>query len=214
MAKSNSTRSAWFDTQGLQEHVDYQTWARGQSLFLHGKVLSYDVTPDGVSWVISGEVQGTQVDPYEVQAEITLDPQNRLVDWFGTCSCPVGEACKHAVAMTIKAGFNGLRVGDAVVPAALVNGHDVALRAHTDGVLQAAKARLEKQAQTAAEAMAERLYRVDASRSSDSGGSGLGLAIAHAIVEGHGGRMQASASALGGLRWDIWLPLNTPATHG
>jgi two-component system sensor histidine kinase BaeS len=59
----------------------------------------------------------------------------------------------------------------------------------------------------------ERLYRVDASRSSDSGGSGLGLAIAHAIVEGHGGRMQASASALGGLRWDIWLPLHAEASH-
>lgn len=61
--------------------------------------------------------------------------------------------------------------------------------------------------------LTERLYRVDASRASDSGGSGLGLAIAHAIVEGHGGRMQASASDLGGLRWDIWLPLHTEATH-
>jgi len=56
--------------------------------------------------------------------------------------------------------------------------------------------------------LTDRLYRVDPSRSSDSGGSGLGLAIARAIVEGHGGRMQASASALGGLRWDIWLPLH------
>src|SRR5690606_12239565 len=45
--------------------------------------------------------------------------------------------------------------------------------------------------------LTERLYRVDASRASASGGSGLGLAIANAIVEGHGGRMQASASALG-----------------
>lgn len=62
--------------------------------------------------------------------------------------------------------------------------------------------------------LTERLYRVDASRASASGGSGLGLAIAHAIVAGHGGRMQASASALGGLRWDIWLPLNTEAAHG
>lgn len=62
--------------------------------------------------------------------------------------------------------------------------------------------------------LTERLYRVDASRASASGGSGLGLAIAHAIVVGHGGRMQASASALGGLRWDIWLPLNTEAAHG
>jgi two-component system sensor histidine kinase BaeS len=62
--------------------------------------------------------------------------------------------------------------------------------------------------------LTERLYRVDESRASASGGSGLGLAIARAIVEGHGGRMQASASVLGGLRWDIWLPLNTEAAHG
>ncbi|WP_159594790.1 ATP-binding protein [Hydrogenophaga sp. BPS33] len=62
--------------------------------------------------------------------------------------------------------------------------------------------------------LTERLYRVDASRASASGGSGLGLAIANAIVEGHGGRMQASASALGGLRWDIWWPLQTETANG
>ena len=55
--------------------------------------------------------------------------------------------------------------------------------------------------------LTDRLYRVDDSRASASGGSGLGLAIAHAIVQGHGGRMLAAHSALGGLRWDIWLPL-------
>ena len=62
--------------------------------------------------------------------------------------------------------------------------------------------------------LTERLYRVDESRASASGGSGLGLAIARAIVEGHGGHMQASASELGGLRWDIWLPLHTEASNG
>ena len=62
--------------------------------------------------------------------------------------------------------------------------------------------------------LTERLYRVDASRASESGGSGLGLAIAQAIVEGHGGRMQSSASALGGLRWDIWFPLQNGVAHG
>jgi two-component system sensor histidine kinase BaeS len=62
--------------------------------------------------------------------------------------------------------------------------------------------------------LTERLFRVDESRASASGGSGLGLAIARAIVEGHGGRMQASASELGGLRWDIWLPLHTEPAHG
>lgn len=55
--------------------------------------------------------------------------------------------------------------------------------------------------------LTDRLYRVDESRSRASGGSGLGLAIVRAIVEGHGGRLEASASALGGLAWDIHLPL-------
>jgi two-component system, OmpR family, sensor histidine kinase BaeS len=55
--------------------------------------------------------------------------------------------------------------------------------------------------------LTDRLFRVDSSRSSASGGSGLGLAIVHAIVTGHGGRMQPGHSALGGLHWRIWLPL-------
>ena len=62
--------------------------------------------------------------------------------------------------------------------------------------------------------LTDRLFRVDPSRDRSSGGSGLGLAIASAIVEGHGGRMAASPSTLGGLRWDIRLPLMQDATHG
>jgi two-component system sensor histidine kinase BaeS len=55
--------------------------------------------------------------------------------------------------------------------------------------------------------LTDRLFRVDASRSSASGGSGLGLAIVQAIVSGHGGSMQPAASRLGGLHWRICLPL-------
>jgi two-component system, OmpR family, sensor histidine kinase BaeS len=56
--------------------------------------------------------------------------------------------------------------------------------------------------------LTERLYRADDSRARASGGSGLGLAIVKAIVDAHGGRMQAGHSTLGGLRWSIWLPLS------
>ncbi|MEM7331972.1 MAG: ATP-binding protein [Chloroflexota bacterium] len=58
----------------------------------------------------------------------------------------------------------------------------------------------------------DRFYRVDGSRSRDSGGSGLGLAIAKAIVEAHKGRISARSDGLGqGSIFTIHLPsVNSP----
>jgi signal transduction histidine kinase len=53
----------------------------------------------------------------------------------------------------------------------------------------------------------EPFYRLDESRSRDTGGVGLGLAIAQSIVEAHGGRLTLSNRAEGGLRATIALPL-------
>ncbi len=52
----------------------------------------------------------------------------------------------------------------------------------------------------------DRLYRVDESRSRESGGSGLGLAIVKNIVQAHGGSVCAEHSELGGLTIKVSLP--------
>ncbi|MBM7129689.1 sensor histidine kinase efflux regulator BaeS [Dyella mobilis] len=52
----------------------------------------------------------------------------------------------------------------------------------------------------------ERFYRVESSRNRSHGGAGLGLAICRAIVQAHGGSIEAKASPLGGLWLSIQLP--------
>jgi two-component system, OmpR family, osmolarity sensor histidine kinase EnvZ len=56
-------------------------------------------------------------------------------------------------------------------------------------------------------AVFEPFYRVDPSRSRETGGAGLGLAIARAIVEAHGGGIGAETSPLGGARIRVSLPV-------
>jgi two-component system OmpR family sensor kinase/two-component system sensor histidine kinase BaeS len=52
----------------------------------------------------------------------------------------------------------------------------------------------------------ERLYRIDTSRSTESGGRGLGLAIACEIVKAHGGSIKIGDSELGGALFTVLLP--------
>ncbi len=53
----------------------------------------------------------------------------------------------------------------------------------------------------------DRLYRTETSRNRNSGGSGIGLSIAKNIVEAHNGTITARLSTLGGVTFDITLPL-------
>jgi signal transduction histidine kinase len=55
-------------------------------------------------------------------------------------------------------------------------------------------------------------YRLDASRSRDTGGVGLGLAVARAIIREHGGDVTLSNRPQGGLRQTVVLPGRCPSS--
>ena len=56
------------------------------------------------------------------------------------------------------------------------------------------------------ERLFDRLFRVEGSRSRNTGGGGLGLALCKTIVEAHDGTISARPSSLGGLWVEILLP--------
>lgn len=58
----------------------------------------------------------------------------------------------------------------------------------------------------ALERVFERFYRDDPSRDRSSGGSGLGLAIVRALVEAHGGHVEAANRDGGGANFTVTMP--------
>ncbi len=49
-------------------------------------------------------------------------------------------------------------------------------------------------------------YRLERSRSRETGGAGLGLAVARTVIRGHGGEVTLANRAQGGLRQEVVLP--------
>jgi superfamily II DNA or RNA helicase len=100
----------WFNPNSLEELTSNATWTRGRLLYTGQKVLDLKISPADGYWLLEGEVQGSQRWPYTLTIELTLTEAGEIDTWDADCSCPVGYNCKHGVALTMKAAYQGLRI--------------------------------------------------------------------------------------------------------
>jgi len=117
MPHNDASQELWLDLASLAQHAGAATYGRALDLYRGQKVLSLAITPIKSHWLLEGEVQGTQREPYQVEVEFRRGINGQVKDWDSDCSCPVGYQCKHAVALMIKAAYQGKNLlGDSATP--------------------------------------------------------------------------------------------------
>ncbi|MBO5038572.1 MAG: two-component sensor histidine kinase [Alphaproteobacteria bacterium] len=105
------------------------------------------------------------------------------------------QALKRAVTNIISNAFN---YGKTIAVALESNNNKLEITVDDDGPGIPADKR---------EEVFKAFYRIDESRNKETGGVGLGLSIARDIITSHGGKIELTDSALGGLRVLISIPL-------
>jgi superfamily II DNA or RNA helicase len=99
----------WFNPHSLEPLAEAGAWARGLMLYRGQKVVDMQIEPQGEGWLLQGEVQGSQRQPYLLTIDMALTPDGAVDYWDSRCSCPVSRQCKHGVALMIKAAYQGLQ---------------------------------------------------------------------------------------------------------
>jgi superfamily II DNA or RNA helicase len=105
------------DLQSLQKQLGHATYDRAREVYVMQKVADdYSVNQSSsTEWQLSADVQGSGRERYFVDIDVEISPWGEISSWRSTCSCPVGQRCKHAGALMLKAAY---RSGGVVTPAA------------------------------------------------------------------------------------------------
>jgi uncharacterized Zn finger protein len=94
--QSRLARRTWnsITCDDLEEWADAGSLKRGKAYFDEGRVESLAMTPDGalLAWVSGSERYAVQV---------AIAPAGESPRLASLCTCPVGYACKHAVAAVL-----------------------------------------------------------------------------------------------------------------
>lgn len=103
MKETDSNRTIELQAQSLRQQVSAVTFQRAQGICRNQQILGYSTQQiDDLEWDIAGVVQGSGSAPYNAYAQVHLDGRGKVIHFEGDCSCPVGQDCKHAVALVLQ----------------------------------------------------------------------------------------------------------------
>jgi len=157
--------------------------------FLRGQEVGEPVQPVDVTALL----ESLQADMAEIGGPVRIE---------GNARAPFPgrpQAMKRCLANLIE---NAVKYGKSAVVAIDDNDSRLEIRIRDEGP-GLPQAELEK--------VFEPFYRVESSRSRETGGTGLGLTIARSVAEAHGGSLVLSNRARGGLEARLILPRSVPA---
>ncbi|MER7072271.1 DEAD/DEAH box helicase [Terrabacter sp. NPDC000476] len=85
----------------IAQQVGSRTFDRGEAYAAERRVRSLATRPDGM--MLLGTIEGSGAETYQTIIEARPHPKGRSHLWSGRCSCPVGQDCKHVVALMLTA---------------------------------------------------------------------------------------------------------------
>ena len=101
-----STAKFFLDPASLESQVTTVTYQRGLTIYRNQQVMDYELQcASSREWTIEGEVQGGGTEPYWVSILTEVNADGKISYFDGDCTCPVGNNCKHTVALTLKAAY-------------------------------------------------------------------------------------------------------------
>ncbi len=95
------------DLQSLQKQLGHATYDRAREAYVLQKVSDdYSVSmSSSTEWQLSAHVRGSGRESYFVSIDAEMTPWGEISSWRSKCSCPVGQRCKHAGALMLKAAY-------------------------------------------------------------------------------------------------------------
>jgi len=162
------------------------------------------------------EIEALATTVLDVTRSLAADEPLARIDFDELSRKLVDDYAQLGQALRVEGGAAPIEARPHALRRALVNVIDNAFKYGRDVVLQVEEGRgevllnvLDRGPGIPREELEKVLYpfyRVEGSRSRETGGAGLGLAIAKDIVEGHGGALEIANRADGGLRVSFRMP--------